>query len=497
MKIISKFDFARVLYSKQNNLNLLIQAIAPKVILKEGARKPLNIVTAIDTSTSMGGPKIDYAKKSLLKLIDHLSPQDTLGIISFSSEVTTVCKPTKMTVENKEKLKTSVKALYAHASTNYSGALFRALDFSAEVDGDCRIIMFTDGQTNEGVRDYPTLIKMLDGKLKKGVTITNFGYGDDHVAEFLTEISKSGKGNYAYIKNPDDALTAFAIELGGLLSCYAQDLVFTVKPKGDVKIKEVISDLDVEEKDGGVEISINDIYSEEAKNIVLELEVPVQSKFFPRDTALVDVTVSYIEATSGDKKKLESKGKVKFVAEDTEVQKDVDKDVADQLAIAKLVKAQVTATNFAKAGDFSNATLTMQGVGDYFRDASVVSKSIYGAASSYYTDSHSFSSNQNNAHSLRSALRSSGRGMSAGVEGSTNIGNSFQQQMVNSFVDPTQGIAGTSDNQGSVGVTTTSSGRFNSAIQNTAATPKADLTVTPIVTEDKKSLKKKRSHREW
>jgi len=517
MKIISKFDYSRVLYSKQNNLNLLIQSIAPKVILKEGSRKPLNIITAIDTSTSMGGPKIDYAKKSLLKLIDHLSPNDTLGIISFSSDVRVVSKPMKMTSENKEKFKTEVKSLYAHASTNFSGALFKAMEFSEEVDGDCRIIMFTDGQANQGVTDYKLLVGMLDGKLKKGVTITNFGYGDDHVAEFLTELSKAANGNYAYIKNPDDALTAFAAELGGLLSCYAQDLVFHVKPKGDVKIKEVVSDLDVEElADGGVDISINDIYSEETKNIVLELEVPEQKKFFPRETTLVDVTVSYIDVATGDKTKVESKGRVKFVSVAGEAQTEVDKDVADQLAIAKLVKAQIEATKFAKSGNFAAARTTMQGIQGLVSQASVGTQGIYGTASAYYSDSFSFASNANHAHSLNSALRS-GRGMNTGVQGMSGssgvIGtNSVQMDMMNAFNDQSgagQGNAGSAGgtvqgNAGQQGIQNlggASSGISGQTVIDSGHGAIASVTTTNVdvssTTENKKQLNKKRSQKEW
>jgi hypothetical protein len=323
---------------------------------------------------------------------------------------------------------------------------------------------------------------MLDGKLKKGVTITNFGYGDDHIAEFLTEISKSANGNYAYIKNPDDALTAFAVELGGLLSCYAQDIVFNVKPKGDVKIKEVVSDLDVEEVDGSVNISINDIYSEETKNIVLELDVPEQSKFFPRDTALVDITVSFIEAISGDKKKLESKGKVKFVAEEKEVQKEVDKEVADQLALAKFVKAQTEANIFAKSGNFAAAQASMNSLRGVMGVASVATQSIFGTASGYYADSFSYSSNANHAHSLNSAVRS-GRGMSTGVKGMAGgsgvIGsNSVQMDMMNAFHDNSDALT-------------------DGNVSGNTATLTDNTNTSVSTSEEKRSLKKKRSQKEW
>lgn len=412
MKIISKFDYSKVLYSKKNNLNLLLQAIAPRVDLKE-ERKSINIITAIDTSGSMAGDKIDYAKKSLLKLIDHLGPNDTLGLIEFTTDVRVMSEPVKMSTDNKAKLKSDILSLRATDSTNFSGALVTALDMSKNVDGDCRIIMFTDGLPNVGITNQDQLFGMLDSKVKKGVSITSFGYGSDHDTDLLTKISKFGGGNYAYIKNPDDALTAFAVELGGLLSCYAQTLKFTIKPKDGVEIKEVISDLDVtEEADGAICVSIADIYSEETKSVVLDVTIPEQTKFFPRETSLVDVVLSYVDA-NGEKQRVESKAKVQFVKTEKEVSAP-DTDVATPLAIARLAQAQTQATIFAKSGNMAAAQATIQGVQGVCGATGVQGiQGILRDTEFYFSSSASYESNKISANSLNSTL-TSGRGMGAG-----------------------------------------------------------------------------------
>lgn len=479
MKIISKFDYSKILYSKENNINLLVRATAPKIEIDADKRKPLNIVTAVDTSGSMMGDKIDYAKKSLLKLIDHLSPVDTLAIIEFSTQVRVVSKSVKMTSENKEKLKVEVRNLQPTSSTNFSGALFQALELASDVDGDCRVIMFTDGQANVGVTDSKTLITMLDSKLKSGVTITNFGYGNDHSAEFLTELSKAGAGNYAFVKNPDDALTAFALELGGLLSCYGQNLTFTVKPKSGIKISAVVSDVDVEEDGDVVKIIIPDIYSEESKNLILEVQVPEQQKLFPRSTTLVDVELSYVEATTGDKKRVEAKAKVQFVDEESDVTEDKDQTFIDQLALAKLMRAQEQASIYAKAGNFSAAQNVMGSVSAFFANASNDSGDIFREASSYYDSSEVYACSMNNVADLRNTLRS-GRGMTEKA-----FRNEALVMTATSFTAPDSQSVSDSQN-------------LNLGVQNNLSN--ADY-LTGLVnnptTENKKSLTKKRSEKEW
>jgi hypothetical protein len=47
-------------------------------------------------------------------------------------------------------------------------------------------------------------------------TVSAFGYGDDADQDLLRELSELGKGNYAHVQSPEEALTAFAHELGGL-----------------------------------------------------------------------------------------------------------------------------------------------------------------------------------------------------------------------------------------------------------------------------------------
>src|SRR6266516_4737550 len=67
-------------------------APAPQV-----ASAPLNLSRVLDSSGSMGGPKLQNLKKAVSSVIDHLSPQDTVAITLFDDEVHPLVPSTKVT----------------------------------------------------------------------------------------------------------------------------------------------------------------------------------------------------------------------------------------------------------------------------------------------------------------------------------------------------------------------------------------------------------------
>jgi Ca-activated chloride channel family protein len=418
MKLSTKFDYSSVAYNVDNTVHLLVQATAPKLDLEKN-RVPLNLVATLDVSPSMYGAKIEYARKSLMKLIDHLSPNDTLGLVSFDSDVRTLAPVTKMDQKAKDNLKQIVqKTGIGGGGTNLSGAMLESIRHANQIDGASRVILFTDGQPNVGVREPDKLSDLLRQNMRKNLSLTSFGYGNDHDANLLTALAEIGKGNYAYLQNPDDALTAFARELGGLLSCYGQNLKFAITPKEKTEILEVMSDVDVEEiPEGGVLVSVADLYSEETRNIVLKVKLDRQPKSHPRATSVAEVVLKYDRMPEGKRQTEDVRAKIQFVKVQ-DVQKNADQEVVDQVGLCQLMKAQEEATVYAASGNLSMAnsvlnstTLGVQGV---FGAAGPQGASgLVGAAMAttqgYYADQASFT---NSVH-LRAASahsHSTGRG---------------------------------------------------------------------------------------
>lgn len=447
INVTSRLEYDKVAYDKSHIVHLLLTLEGKK--LESSQRKPLSLSVAIDCSGSMSGEKIDSAKKSLLKLVEHLSSVDTLAIVGFSDTVFTVLAPTKMEAEAKDHARSEIRKLHSMSATNLSGALLEAYEnlrmIENSKDAIRRAFLFTDGLPTAGVTDKGALVEMADHRRPKDGSLTTFGYGQDHDPELLASMAKRGGGNFYFIKNPDDVPKAFGYELGGLLSVVAQAVKTKVKAAHGVKILEVLNDLDVEAKDDGSEavISVDDVYAEEKRRLLLKIELPEKSKAVAvRPSTVVDVEVNFHDLRSNEPRMIEHSVKIEYVKAD-EAQQDADKEVTEQIALLKAAVAQEEAQKLAAAGNFAGAqavinaaVMVCDAIGTPMADA--VAHDLRVNVSACYQDEQSYGGSQNYLHSNKMSYRS-GRGMTAGTRGL--FGTQQQSETSESFSqgpDPAQ-----------------------------------------------------------
>ena len=372
MKAQARFTFEKVSFEQDKDVHLVVSLQAPKIDW-QSKRPSVCIIPCIDISGSMQGQKLDYAKKSVLKLIDHLQPGDYCGLVVFESHVSTISPPVEMTQARKDELKVKVGELHTMGGTNFSGGMMEALAHANKTDLPngvaLRVIMFTDGQANEGIaRDRKSIVELLGANMGKA-TVSAFGYGVGCDQDLLSEVSKVGKGNYAFVKDPDDALSAFARELGGLLSSYAQNIQVELIPHGEHKITEVISDVDSVGDKTGCKVKIPDLLSEESRHLVFGVSVSKQPKAFPRATSVVDVKLEF-DTIGEDKKKQhhieELKGKLEFVKPGSEDTSPIN-EVMELVGLALIVQKQLEAEEMARGGNFAGAQGAMANLGGVLR----------------------------------------------------------------------------------------------------------------------------------
>jgi len=366
MKIDARLTFNKVQFDQDADAHLVLSLTAPAVT-GDAKRPPLCFVPLIDVSPSMEGEKLAYAKKSLIKLIDHLTPNDYCGLIQFSYDAQVLQKPVRCTLEAKDDLKRKVGALTLSGSTNIASALLEGFSVANNMDLPSevitRVILFTDGAANAGPAKTPAEILALVKPNIGIASVSAFGYGNDAQQDFLLDLAKSGNGNYAFVQNPDDALSAFGKELGGLLSTHATNLVLEVSPLAGHQITGVISDVEVEDEAlGQIAIKIPDILSEETRHIVIGVKLQAQKNAFPREVNVFDVKIGYdiLDANlRREHKTLEVKAKVQFVKAGEE-QKAADTDLDQIVGLAQIVRAQIEAETHAKAGNYTLASAVMR-----------------------------------------------------------------------------------------------------------------------------------------
>jgi len=362
MKLESRLLTDQVQFDQDTTTHMVVSLTAPS-IETDTIRPKLAIILCVDVSGSMAGNKLEYAKQSANKVIEHLKADDILGLVAFDTNVKVVYSPVRVSGK-KDELRKAVSSLQAGSSTNFAGGMIKSLELLKSLDVGSnyihRVIMLTDGAANVGpATTKEGILKLLNAN-REYITCSAFGYGGAVFSDFdpglMADFAKSGNGNYAHIENPDKALAAFGTELGGLCSTYATELVVDLKAINGHTIESVVSDVDVDEDvTGEFSIKIPDILAEETRHIVVAVKLAKQKVQGPRSVNIFDVKASYQTFDAQGKKENheeETKCKVRFAKESGKPNPELDNIVG----LAQLVRAQLEAEELVKKGNFAGAS---------------------------------------------------------------------------------------------------------------------------------------------
>jgi Ca-activated chloride channel family protein len=359
------FDFVEVDHSKISDIHLDAIFRAPE--RQDSKRIPLHLILAIDVSGSMAGTKLESVKTTVDKLLDHLTENDTLGIITFSTEVQTVFETAPMTQANRELAKNIVKGLRDYSATNLSAALEVAIEkcATAEKNKVCRIVVLTDGLPTAGKSVHGDLVSIVNGMVDT-VSLSTFGYGTDYNPELLLSLSNTGRGNHFYIEKSEDCNKAFALELGGLLSLYAQNIRVTVDPTGNTAITEFLSSYQFENKPGyrgitgsKLEFVIDDIYTGEAKHVMMKMQIPEATEAVCAGPFKVcTIKVTYMDVETKQNISFEETATIQYV-KPGKVPAEANIEVKKQLVMIQAAKIQKEAKDKADAGDYAGAGVVL------------------------------------------------------------------------------------------------------------------------------------------
>lgn len=195
-----------------------------------GARTPLNLCLVIDRSGSMEGPPLDYVKQACAHVVDLLSPNDILSIVTFEETVDVLMPPQRVT--DKARIKDGIQRLMAGNTTNlYDGMLLGMQQVLTIADPGraTRIVVLSDGDPTAGIKDFSALVAHAGDIKARGITCTFLGFGPDYNEELLASMAKRAGGNYYYIPQPNLIPEVFRTELEKLMTVTARNLKLSIK----------------------------------------------------------------------------------------------------------------------------------------------------------------------------------------------------------------------------------------------------------------------------
>lgn len=259
-------------------------------------RAPTNIALVLDRSGSMAGDNISRAKEAAIMAVDLLNKDDIVSILAYDDTVNVVVPATKVSD------KKAIQALIRRIDTGGSTALFAGVSKGADelrkfIDRNRvnRVILLSDGLANVGPQSPRELGQLGLSFAKEGISVTTIGLGLGYNEDLMTQLAGYSDGNHAFVENPQDLAKIFKLEFGDVLSVIAQEINIEIQCADGIKPLRLLG-REAEIIGSKVHTRLNQLYSEQEKYLVLEVEVPASQAGKKRNIATVNLTYSDIRS---------------------------------------------------------------------------------------------------------------------------------------------------------------------------------------------------------
>jgi len=275
-----------------------------------GGRTPLNLCLVIDRSGSMEGMPLEYAKHACNHVVDLLSTNDVLSIVTFEETVDVLMAPQRVT--NKDQIRQGIAQLVAGNTTNLHGGLSLALQQVTQMDEPgraTRIVVLSDGDPTTGIKDYTSLVNFASDIKARGVTITFLGFGPDYNEELLAGMAKKSGGNYYFIPRPELIPEVFRTELERLFTVVARNITINLDLARWVTLR---SSHGQQEQNGILKIQLADLERGATMDQVFDLEFPNHPLGWYRVAA---GTLTYDDGATGKQESIDIDFVMEFTAD--------------------------------------------------------------------------------------------------------------------------------------------------------------------------------------
>jgi uncharacterized protein YegL len=185
------------------------------------------ILFTVDTTGSMGdcvkhaNTKMQYAIQTLKSIMKYVSRQEAdiyVQINTFNETIKTIVDPVKVSQQSLPNILETLNTVDADGSTNIEAALTAAtasIKSYAETypTHSCVHIFMTDGQPTSGATTSAELLKCISTDYMS----INIGFGTDHNAKLLSELSNSKNSEYHFIDKLENASLVYGESLHKVL----------------------------------------------------------------------------------------------------------------------------------------------------------------------------------------------------------------------------------------------------------------------------------------
>ena len=291
-------------------------------------RAPVNIALVIDKSGSMTGQKISKAKRAAIAAIDRLRSDDIVSVAVYDQGVRVLLPATKLS--DKSVAKHAIRQIQAGGSTAlFAGVSKGAAEVRKFLDDNHvnRVILLSDGRANVGPDSPSELGEFGASLLKEKISVTTMGLGLDYHEDLMSQLAIRSNGNHLFIERADELIAVFQQEFDDVLSVIAQEVTITVKVREGLRPVRVMGQAG-EIRGQDVTIIMNQLYANQERFVLLEVDVPGTAANSERGVA--DVSVTYANMQTKETDRLVGSVKVGFSDDLKKCQESRNRDVVEK-----------------------------------------------------------------------------------------------------------------------------------------------------------------------
>ncbi|MFG3137790.1 von Willebrand factor type A domain-containing protein [Streptomyces sp. NPDC048211] len=207
--------------------SLVRVGLATKAAPSGAERPPAALTFVVDISGSMASPdRLGLVKTSLGILTDELRDDDSVSLVTFSDEATTVLPMTRLR-DHRGKIHDAVDSMEPADSTNVAAGVGRG--YEEAVDGhrkgaNNRVVLLSDALANTGETDADAILERIDSARRDyGITLFGVGVGSDYGDALMERLTNKGDGHTTYIADEEQARKVFVDQLPAHVELTARD----------------------------------------------------------------------------------------------------------------------------------------------------------------------------------------------------------------------------------------------------------------------------------
>jgi Ca-activated chloride channel homolog len=328
---------------------------AQEEVEKHEAR--LNLCLVLDQSNSMSGTRIEKVKIAAHQIIENLSPNDFISVVTFNDRAEVIIEATP--VKDKASLKAKVSLIAASGGTEIYQGLKEGVSQVRQYLGNKlvnHVILLTDGHT---YGDQNEALQLADSSAQDGIGISAMGLGHDWNDRFLDDIASRTGGNSSYINSAAAVVRFLNDHVRSLVNAFADRMMMHVAVDPDVVLESAFKLAPNPQPivaDSGV-IPLGGLQATRPMSILLQLQLPANMSVGERAIARVGVQGDIL---SNDSNLFHEVQDMQLNVTTESIRDEPPSAILEALSKLTLYKLQERAQEAADSGDISEATRRLE-----------------------------------------------------------------------------------------------------------------------------------------